>query len=215
MKTFLILSLFLLVVPWQARAQLLPFNYTGNTLEAINGPGSWYESGATYTGGPSWTTALGGPGGQDLYGAAEQFTLSQPTNISSLVYSIYTQDDGTDSTRTYIYNIYSGSRINGNGSMALLESMGESDLVSFTTPYDPNNYSGYRTITGEVPFDVNLPAGTYWLAEQGGGGDSLYTTSQGYIDPSPIAAVPEPETWLLLTCALVLFAFNQTKLKLV
>lgn len=204
MKTILTIGLMLLL-SIQANAQAVPFDYTGNyafNFGYLKDFPMYYPSGGP---GP-----LGGP--SDDWGSASQFTISQPTMISDLVVNAHVVGSEGPAenflTTSYVYQIFTGSRNFRDTPFPvpdLSTLIYTSGPVTFTDPgnMDQADYSGL-----DVPFNVNLQPGTYWLGELGNGADIVVPT-QEYIDPVTVtpnqtAAVPEPHTgWLLLFGLLV------------
>lgn len=210
MKTIILLILILL--PITAHAQLIDFSYTGNVAEAINGYNMWFPYGQNYKGGPSFNTLFAGPGGYDLYGAAEQFIISEPTNISDLSLTAYMYTAGDTK---FNYEIYSDTTYVLQGQqqshpLPLVSSlMAQSDPLYADFSYDEWLKNPSKSMNFNLPFNVFLQPGDYWLVERGEGGAAM-STSQQYIDPpyKPTAVTPEPATIALLGGGL-LFALKR------
>jgi len=150
------------------------------------------------------------PGAAGALGVAEQFTITQPTDISALDTSVlvYPNSPLAPST-TLTWDLYSGTtfeKLGGDTTSNLIPLVSSLILQSapLTYPADP---TANQTVTDQLAFNVDLQPGTYWIAQQGvNGGGVAVDPSQTYIDPPPGAvATPEPSTWILLFIGLVLF----------
>lgn len=204
------LILFLHLIPHRAVADQAPtdFDFTGkyaiNYGMTLNSPEYEFSTSPLF---------VGGPGQDDDYGYALQFTISAPTNISSLDLNATVLGTGNqfpDPPTTFIYQLYSGSNyvfhntVNQNEPTPDLSTL----LLQSGTLSFADSYASYNEL---VPFDVTLQPGTYWLAEQGEGG-AIVKTDTSYIDPPfPVAPVPEPPSFYLLLTGLAFLIYNRRK----
>jgi len=209
-KMIAVLAALMGVFTLKANAQsATSFDYTGVTAAdfAPDEYGVWV-SGVGAPTGAVWPSAQAG-----VLGIAQQFTIKQPTDISALDTSVvvYQPPQGYDET-TLTWGIYSGTTIEElnsnfypNNPIPLISS-----LVAQSVPiiyYSPVT-SETQTVMEQIPFDVDLQPGTYWIAEMGTG-DAAVVPSQTYIDPSGGAApVPEPPTLLLFGIGMFLFVIR-------
>jgi len=213
-KTVMLTVIVLLGLPPFARAQsATAFDYTGVTASENNIDlySQWVSGEAN--------TQLWAPANE--IGLAQQFTISTPTNISSLETSVILNlselnpgqgPEGTsinwdlDSGTSSSYEVH-GQTI--DKPVPLLSS-----VVLQSNPEIIAAYGGSssQTLTEQLPFDVDLQPGTYWISEQGGG-EIPATPSQEYIDPlSGTTPVPEPPTFWLFLMATAGFALLKRKI---
>lgn len=194
MKTLLIsLSLFL---PNLSLAQIVPFDYTGTQAEYTN-----YESIEPVWGpGSEQPDTMVDPTAQwQIDGIAQQFTLTSPTSISALDINAnigidplhQSNSPGTLST-TLTWDIYSKST---NKFYGQIQNSSFPDYNSLLLQSDPQTFTinqgdPLTNIQEQIPFDITLQPGTYWLAEQGYGEAEVFPT-QEYVDPVT-AAEPSP-----------------------
>jgi len=205
MKNVFVLLVMLVLSAVQAQAQsATDFDYTGdNAANYGTATNPVYYPTATVIG-------VGGPSNDG--GAAEQFTISSVTNISSLdvnaiVFGSGNQPSQSTTPTTFVYQIYSGSSYTVEGTTNLAEPVPNlSTLMTTSSPLtfaDPSSVSPTTTTATysniNVPLNTTLQPGTYWLAEDGNG-PAVVDATQTYIDPPsgmPIAAAPEPDSWIL------------------
>jgi len=227
-KTVLLAVALVLGLSPLARAQSVPFDYTGISAT---------DEDADYVGyhpNPTWISGLGNPqegsvGGNinqsGYFGSAQQFTISVPTNISALDINA-TVFQGPDYPypvvpyqtepvfTTVTWDIYSGSSPEESDGVFYPNEPVPGTLEFQSTPITYAAPTTVESITNnqQLAFDADLQPGTYWLAEEGTGGESVGVTTT-YVDPSMVAPVPEPPTLLLfLFTGVLILAFNFRKL---
>lgn len=217
MKKLMGVLVFFLAVYTQAYAA--DFNYTGMTAQAINGPQIWFGGYASL--GPLGYGPLGGPAGDDIFGIAQQFTVTQETPISSLNVQAQALPEIAGTT-TFHYSLYTDSTFTSGGTVQTKPIPVASSLVKTSQPISitmtqdqVNSSSKPVSYSQQVPFDYTLNPGTYWIAEEGGGGTYVYV-QQSYVDPPPsgdgsgdnTAHAPEPAMWMMLGGFLLFVLFN-------
>ncbi len=202
--TVLLLTTAMLFISTKAHAD--DFNYTGATAEDIDGFG-WS---------PNGYGAIGGPGGSERLGLAQQFEIFQATHMTFLNSSITISPD--PGTTTFNYKLYTDSTFTwqGNGhdqSIPVFSSIAlTSQPLTYVTPEENYGPGIVQHDAVTMPFDYTLQPGKYWISEEGVGGANI-TTTQTYIDP-PITdthAVPETPTWICLIMGLFLMEIFNAK----
>lgn len=199
MRTLLIVWS-LLLIPVIAKAQVVPFDYTGKVagIEQIGyGSNGNIVDPQFYAGDDSEISS-----NSDNYGGAQQFTLSSPTHVTDLVIGTniigYGDPFAPGSPTLLSFQLYSGTGNFQNEPGYLIPVNEIADSITYTIT-DPS-ISGITNESLLVPMDVTLQPGTYWVGEEGYGQEDVYT-SQAYIDP-PIVAPEPPTFWLLLVAVL-------------
>lgn len=195
----MVLGVVLLAVPiqaWAQSAQDVSFDYTG--LRAEDGYGiGWYSSGSVTL------------GGNDVLGIAQQFTLSQSTDISDLdveATSLYPVGGLGPYSTTLTYDLYGGSIATSPIDQNLIPLSSslllQSSPLTFTANVNANDNPIVNPNVEQLSFNTDLQPGTYWIAEQTTGPSGAdVTLQQRYIDPPTsqrmgAVATPERPTWV-------------------
>ncbi len=201
--TVLLLTTAMLFISTKAHAD--DFNYTGNTAENIDGFG-WIGGG---------TGPLGGPGGNERAGLAQQFEIFQDTNMSFLdIHATVAQGYGTINLN---YNFYADTTNFYHGDTQLKpipvvsSLIYSSDTFTFNRTELQDNQSVVSEYDMQAPVNYVFTPGKYWVSEEGKGG-AYVGLSQTYIDPPINAnhAVPEIPAWACLLFGLFLMEIFNT-----
>ena len=209
-KTIILAITLVLGLSPLARAQMVvstPFDYTGVT--AMGGDALWVPgNGNSYI----------ATGVFDEYANSQQFTISTPTDISSL--NITTSmfagsiQPAVNATLTWSINSNSISSVYDSPVPNTNSFIQQSAPITFTlTPEEVAEYSELNPyiVTEQIPFNIDLQPGTYWITEQAS------QSSEGFILPTQtyndtvVAPVPEPPTIGLFLVAAVGFVFLKRK----
>ena len=150
------------------------FQFMSINAEALDAPGFWYGGDSYAAVGPNGYGPIGGPAGNNIFGVAQLFNVSEPLSISALqVQAVLGQGSGT---ATFSYKLYTGTAIKNNepvpdNSTLVLTS----EPLMYTKTEESMDVSMTPAPTKQIAFEITLQPGKYWLAQEGNpGGPAVY-----------------------------------------
>jgi hypothetical protein len=158
------------------------FNYTGITAQALDAPGYWYGGGNYGAVGTNGYGPLGGQAGNNIFGFAQQFEVSELLVLSAL--NVEATIGPGVGTATFNYKLYldtankNGQSVPQNSSLALT-----SEALSYTkTSQEDLQSSTINAPEKKIAFEITLQPGVYWLAEEGAPGGPAVYVNQSYVE---------------------------------